>query len=94
MIKIKHIEGHKFEATNGKEILVIDSIGHTPIKIIKDDPFLLNEAFPIENKEFHKKTKLIIGDIEELLPFYHSFDDTMEKVKYIEWEKVLKIINL
>ena len=33
MIKIKHIDGHKFEATNGKEILVIDTDKFSPVEL-------------------------------------------------------------
>ena len=33
MIKIRHIEGHKFEATNGKEILVIDTDKYSPVEL-------------------------------------------------------------
>ena len=33
MIKIKHIEGHKFEATNGKEILGIDTDKYSPVQL-------------------------------------------------------------
>ncbi len=32
MIKIKHIDGKKYEATNGKEIIVIDTEKYSPVE--------------------------------------------------------------
>jgi len=33
MIKIKHIDAHKFEATNGKEVLIIDADKYSPVEL-------------------------------------------------------------
>ena len=33
MIKIRHIDGHKFEATNEKEILIIDTDKYSPVEM-------------------------------------------------------------
>jgi len=78
---------------NAKEIIVIDCIGHTELVVTKDK-FLIEEAFPIESKDILNKTKLLTGDFYELMKFYHSFSDNIEKVKYIEYKKVLEEISV
>ena len=84
-----------FEKEYGKllkataQILVLDSFGHTK-PIIFSDVSTMKLAFPITNiATYASKTKVIAGDIDELMQFYHAENDIPENIKdaYIEATK-------
>lgn len=75
-----------------KKIICVDSVG-ADVPKISHDPQFLHQAFPIANaKKFKKKIIGIFGDIQKLLPVYHSDLDTIHNlhVKYLQ--KTTKVI--
>ncbi len=81
---------------NCTQILVLDSFGHTLPIIFSDIP-TMKLAFPITDiATYAIKTKVIAGDIDALMHFYHAENDTSEHItdEYFEATKemVLKML--
>jgi len=80
-----------------KNILVVDCVGHSPLKIFKDENFI-KLAFPIDNlKKFKNKILVLSGkNLDNLFRIYHSDLDDVKKIKeeYLKEteKKIFKII--
>lgn len=69
-----------------ENIVIIDSVGFSPTEVT-NDAYLINQAFPINNMDhFLEKTHFFCGDYYEMMKFYHSDSDTIEKIipSYLE----------
>lgn len=78
---------------NCAQILVLDSFGHTEPIIFSDIP-TMKLAFPIKDiATYAPKTKVIAGDIDALMEFYHAENDVPENIidEYFEVTKELII---
>ena len=74
-----------------KKIIVLDCIGHTSTKTIRDINTLML-GFPIISiKKLSKKIVMLSGDIQKLMKIYHSDLDTWDKINYQELERAGKI---
>lgn len=92
-------EEENFEILDrAKKILVIDGVGFSKTFPITDLS-IVKLAFPIENmKNFKDKIITYSGDLEEMMTFYHTREDTVDRLssEYLEdaYKLVLKEINL
>ncbi len=75
-----------------KKIVVVDGVGHSEPNLYKNKE-LLFQAFPIKNlNEFENKTVVLAGDIDGLMPVYHSDLDDISRLKGEFLSKAQKIV--
>lgn len=76
-----------------RQIVCLDSVGQTPAAIIKD-PMIAVKAFPLMNaRKWDKKISVIAGDIDALMPIYHSDLDDGRGIKFkhlVQAERLLR----
>ncbi|MGM0628818.1 MAG: M28 family peptidase [Patescibacteria group bacterium] len=73
-----------------KKIFVLDSLGHSNTEFI-DDLELLKLGFGIKSLEkVAKKTKVVAGDLDDLMSVYHSSDDLPKRVSEKEVERAAR----
>lgn len=88
-----------FEKKHGKsmesasKIVVVDGIGHKPCKVLQGQE--VQEAFPIIDFERYKEKLYWIGpkSIDDIASFYHSDEDTIDKVRFPLLKDAAKIIT-
>lgn len=75
-----------------KKLLVLDSFGFAPPCVHKTES-ILRLGFPIkELGQYVKKTAMISGDLEGLMRFYHSKQDTPDKIKSIYLQETYELV--
>lgn len=77
-----------------KKILILDSLGYSETYFIQE-PFEVILGFPIKHmRKLQKKLYLVIGDMQQLMKFYHSDLDVPDLVKTSELMRAAeKVIN-
>ena len=78
-----------------EKILVVDSVGHTAPKLIKDQK-IIELGLPLKNLKKLNNVYMISGDIKKLMDVYHSDLDNIKLIKdkflYETYRALLKVV--
>lgn len=90
--------GYATQLENAKRIIVVDSLGHSPLETITDVS-IMKLAFPITAIEaLSHKTEVLAGNFAQLMAFYHAENDTRDKLsdEYCQqsYEQVLQKLKV
>ncbi|MFW5853364.1 MAG: M28 family peptidase [Patescibacteria group bacterium] len=83
---------HKDLLEQAEHLLILDSLGHSLTEIIIK-PEILPLGFPLKNlNKWQNKTKILAGDLDQLMPVYHSRADKPEGINSQELTKAGRLV--